>query len=242
MTYPPEFLEFLQRITNKRPKTVIDHILKHGYVTTQELKDLYGYNHPPRAARDVREQGVPLVTFRVEGGDGRKIAAYKFGDPAQIQKDKLGGRKTIPKAFKAALIDHDGKHCAICQEAYDTNLLQVDHRVPYEIGGAETADERVIEGYMLLCGSCNRAKSWSCEHCENWNTILSAETCLTCYWANPDTYTHIAMQSIRRIDIAWTGEEVSEFDTLQRQADQEEETIQNYIKAVLSKHLRHQDD
>src|SRR5574340_1257201 len=98
MTYPPEFLKFLKRITNKRPKTVIDHILKHGYITTQELKDLYGYNHPPRAARDVREQGVPLITFWVEGGDGRKIAAYKFGDPTQVQKDKFGGRKTIPKA------------------------------------------------------------------------------------------------------------------------------------------------
>ena len=27
---------------------------------------------------------------------------------------------------------------------------------------------RISSEYMLLCGSCNRAKSWSCEHCANW--------------------------------------------------------------------------
>ena len=232
--YPPEFLEFLRQIKGKRPKTVIDHILQHGFITTEELKNLYGYNHPPRAARDVREQGVPLITFWVEGSDGRQIAAYKFGDPMQVQKDKLGGRKTVPKRFKDGLIDHDGSRCAICLQAYESNLLQVDHRVPYEVSGAQPAGQRAIEDYMLLCGSCNRAKSWSCEQCENWHTILSAEICRSCYWANPIAYTHIAMQPIRRIDVVWTGEEVPEFDRLKQQAEQHNTTIQDYIKAVLA--------
>ena len=46
--YPPEFLKLLKSVEAKRPKTVIDHILKHGQITTEELKDTYGYNHPPR--------------------------------------------------------------------------------------------------------------------------------------------------------------------------------------------------
>ena len=83
--YPKEFLDLLESVTAKRPRTVIQHILKHGFITSQELKDLYGYNHPPRAVRDVREYGIPLVTYRVMGSDGRKIAAYKFGDPEDIQ-------------------------------------------------------------------------------------------------------------------------------------------------------------
>ena len=61
--YPKEFIKLLQSVKAKRPKTVIDHILKHGQITTEELKDTYGYNHPPRAARDVREQGIPLKTL-----------------------------------------------------------------------------------------------------------------------------------------------------------------------------------
>ena len=90
--YPKEFIELLQSVKGKRPKTVIDHILKYGQITTEELKDTYGYNHPPRAVRDVRERGIPLKTFRTTGSDGRKIAAYKFGDPSEVRAAQLSGR------------------------------------------------------------------------------------------------------------------------------------------------------
>ena len=45
--YPKEFLDMLKSVTAKRPRTVIQHILQHGYITSQELKELYGYEHPP---------------------------------------------------------------------------------------------------------------------------------------------------------------------------------------------------
>ena len=38
--YPKEFLEYVQSITNKRAKIVIDHILAHGFITTEDLKRL----------------------------------------------------------------------------------------------------------------------------------------------------------------------------------------------------------
>ena len=50
-------------MTAKRPRTVIGHILQHGFITSEELHSIYGYDHPPRAARDVREYGIPLETF-----------------------------------------------------------------------------------------------------------------------------------------------------------------------------------
>jgi len=50
--YPKEFLEHIKSITNKRANIVIDHIMKHGFITTEDLENTYGYNHPPRAARD----------------------------------------------------------------------------------------------------------------------------------------------------------------------------------------------
>jgi len=92
---PIEFIELCHSVTAKRPKTVIDHILKHGFITTQELKEKYGYNHPPRAARDVREHGIPLETFRVTGSDGREIAAYRFGDVSNQRFKKLSGRNAL---------------------------------------------------------------------------------------------------------------------------------------------------
>ena len=41
---PKEFLRLLEAVTAKRAKTVIDHILKHGFITTEELSAVYGYD------------------------------------------------------------------------------------------------------------------------------------------------------------------------------------------------------
>lgn len=100
---PPDLLQKLNTVTNKRARIVIEHILAHGFVTTEELADLYGYKHPPRAARDVREQGIPLETIRVKSSTGRTIAAYQFGDLSKVRAGKLSGRRTFPKQLKEEL-------------------------------------------------------------------------------------------------------------------------------------------
>lgn len=81
MDITPEFREKLLSVTAKRPTTIIKHILEHGSITSEEIKSLYGYNHPPRVVRDVRAQGIPIETFRIKDSEGRNIAAYRFGDP-----------------------------------------------------------------------------------------------------------------------------------------------------------------
>jgi hypothetical protein len=43
---PKSFIALIEKITNKRARIVIDHILKHGIITTEELEKDYGYNHP----------------------------------------------------------------------------------------------------------------------------------------------------------------------------------------------------
>lgn len=145
-----EFLERLSAVTDKRPKTVIEHILKHGFVTTEELRDKHGYNHPPRAAKDVRDQGIPLETFRVRGSDGRKIAAYRFGDLSRVHRGFLGGRRTFPKAFKLALAGSSGPRCGICLQPFEERYLQIDHRIPYEVAGDIEFEERDVSSYMLV--------------------------------------------------------------------------------------------
>jgi len=129
--FPSEFIQLLKSVKAKRPRTVIDHILKHGQITTEELKDLYGYNHPPRAIRDVREQGIPIKMFRVSGSDGRKIAAYNFGDPSEVRATQLSGRTAFSAKLKSALIDKYGSRCNIYLEYFPERELQIDHRVPF---------------------------------------------------------------------------------------------------------------
>lgn len=35
--YPREFLDLLESVTAKRPRTVIQHILKNGYITSRRV-------------------------------------------------------------------------------------------------------------------------------------------------------------------------------------------------------------
>ena len=232
--YPEEFLTRLAAIKSKRPKAVIVHILEHEFVTTEELKTIYGYNHPPRAARDVRELGIPLETYEVKDSTGRSIGAYRFGDPSQIRNDRVQGRVAFPKKFKQELIKLQGEKCAICSTPYEERYLQVDHCIPYEVAGEGDAGEiRNPNDYMLLDGSCNRAKSWSCEHCKNLLEDKKPEVCKTCYWASPNDYKHIAMRDIRRLDLEWSGEDVEWYDALHRDAEANGINMPDYIKTIL---------
>ena len=231
----PKILEIANKVVSKRPKTVIDHIKQYGFITNEDLKDTYGYNHPPRAIRDVREHGVPLETFKVADKTGRKIAAYRFGDPAQIVQHKLGGRLTFSKAFKQELLVRDGCRCSICFEKYDDRYLTIDHRVPYEVAGDSASVERSLSAFMLVCGTCQRKKSWSCEQCANWISAKILELCQGCYWASPEKYTHLAGKRVRRAEIIWSEDEVDVFDTLLKAAEKSGLSIQEEIKRLVKK-------
>jgi len=232
--YPKEFLDRLRAVRKLRPRRVIEHILEHGFITTEQLRTIYGYDHPPRAARDVREEGVPLETFRVTSTQGRSIGAYRFVDPSTVRTDRIGGRRTFSSAFKNELLRVSGSRCFVCYQRYEGRYLQVDHRVPYEVSGEPL--RRLPIAYMLLCGSCNRAKSWSCEHCPNWTEEKSPDICTSCYWGSPESYRHVALRAIRRIDIVWAEDEVERYERLKKRAEELSRTVPDYVKAGLDVH------
>ena len=157
---PKEFLTLIESITNKRARIVIDHIIKHGFITTEDLEKEYGYNHPPRAARDVREAGIPLETYRTKSNDGqRNIAAYKFGDFKNVRQERIKGRINWPKNFKNDLVEKYGARCLISGAELEPRALQIDHRIPYQITGDDASKKKLdVEDFMLLSSTSNRAK------------------------------------------------------------------------------------
>jgi hypothetical protein len=225
----PKLKARIAAVTAKRARTFLDHVLKHGKVTTDELKRVYGYSHPPRAARDVREEGIPLLTTSEPGPDGRAMAVYTIDESVQFYSTKAG-RRAFPKSLKDALLARDGERCALCGGRFPPGALQVDHRIPYEVGG----DADTIDGadFMLVCGSCNRAKSWSCEHCPNWTAKVLA-TCGSCLWASPLAYAHVATDNKRRLDVVWEGDEVGDYDELAKRGD-----VRAAVKELVRRTLR----
>lgn len=235
MKLSKEDLRKLNSITGKRPSTVIQHIIKHGFITTEELTRDYGYEHAPRAARDVRERGVNLETYSIKSSDGRNIAAYRFGNPVFVDNkiSKVAGRTALSQALKSSLVDKYGAVCFVYLQPMEERLLQIDHRIPYEIGGEQEGD---IDCYMLLSPSANRAKSWTCEHCPNW-TKKDVEFCRSCFWAYPENYTHIAGKEERQIIITFTDNEIEDYNRLINLVGQEqaEKTIKNLISNFIKK-------
>ncbi len=126
------------------------------------------------------------------------------------------------------MVDKYGAVCFIYLQRMDESQLQVDHRVPYEIGGEQ--DTNNIDCFMLLSPSANRAKTWTCEHCPNWGT-KNVEFCVKCFWAQPEDYTHIAGKEQRHIIIPFTGDEIEDYNNLISMVGSEkaEETIKEMI-------------
>ena len=211
---PPKALEYLESITAKRAKTVIRHILDHGSITTKELADQYGYKHAPRAVRDVRELGIPIVTERVNI-DGQSIARYRFGDFSEMGSlSKSKGRQRISDALKSKLIERYGAFDYIYLVSADVGELQVDHRIPYEIAGECDIDD--INQYMLLTASSNRLKSHACENCSNW-LERDVEKCKRCFWAFPEDYDHVACREERILILELTtGAAIEKWDAMRQ--------------------------
>lgn len=230
---PEDFIEKLNSVKNKRARFVIDRILQHSYCSTEDIKDA-GYEHAPRAARDVRELGIPLDTFRVKDREGKSIAAYKFGDWEEYKKQNLlsktSGRTQLSNKLKGKLISKFGSKCFLYNEEYPEQLLQVDHRIPFEIAGEQ--DDSDIGNFMLLSPSGNRAKSWACENCINWAS-KDISLCATCYYAYPENYTHIAGTQERKIDIIFKDNDVILYDYLKQKATKKDLSLQEMFKSLI---------
>lgn len=222
---PEALFERINSITNKRARVVLDAIVEKGSISTAELQAA-GYDHPPRAARDVVELGIALKRVTVKRPDGQRIASYVF-DERELDPTKTG-RVVLAKKEREAIIERNGSKCGFCGSK---NNLQVDHKIPYEVAGESQRYEG--DPYQLLDGSCNRKKSWDCEHCENWTKVKNIKTCQTCYWANPDEYAHVAMRPERRLDIVWVGDEIKAFESLKSAAQRAGRSIADEIKTMI---------
>ena len=102
MELPEDFEKVLSSVKNKRATFLIDTIKEKGFCSTEDLKNA-GYEHAPRAARDVRELGIPLETSRVKDSKGKWIGEYRFGDWEKAKKRKPVSKNVRKKAAYAKI-------------------------------------------------------------------------------------------------------------------------------------------
>jgi 5-methylcytosine-specific restriction endonuclease McrA len=222
---------------SKRAEAALQILLERGMVTTAELNQL-GYDHPPRAIGDLKDAGVTIAKTMVTV-EGRRMAQYTL-------VDTVGGsesiRRQLPKKFREQVFSGHSYRCAVCGGRFTSRELQLDHRIPFRIAG--DPQELAVEDFMPLCGSDNRGKSWTCENCTNW-TAKDPNLCATCYWADPQSYRHIAGVEERRIIIAVRGKGITVVDGIGELAAREGitpgEWVQSRLGYLLDNHT-HEDE
>lgn len=202
-------LDIVEGLTG-RARKVCDYIIENGYITTEVIEQELKYGHGPRAVRDVRESGIPIVTKQSKDSSGKRCARYEFGDPSQIIQGRHQGRTQFPKKFKETLYENQQGKCAITGVELDIRYLQVDHKIPYQIQGDGDTMNLVEDDYMLITGECQRQKSWSCEQCENFKSLLDADICRKCYWASPDNYEHTECRDLYKLYLVYENDEAVE--------------------------------
>jgi len=227
----PQSIEELVQIqldlgnASKRAREVAGLILANGSCTTSDIEAL-GYKHSPRAIGDLRDAGIHVCKSMEsytdpDTGTAKRRARYAIDSIVVGRQSRRQFTKAVADQVKSP------GRCAICG---GPPPLQVDHRVPFEIGG-ESYPHRVEE-LMPLCASCNRAKSWQCENCANW-FARDVLLCETCFWASPEKYDHVALQKIREIRIVLTDEsDIQRFDSL---SPDTKAVIIDYLKQMDSK-------
>lgn len=156
---PKKLLDRISKEKGKRARFVLDAIVKNGKVSMEEITAA-GYAHAARAVADVRDLGYVLKNSVGRDHNGRRMAVYAL-DIEACTGSGTRARQNISKSLKEAVLTNASHRCEICSAEHN---LQADHRVPYRVQeGTGEANE-----FQALCGSCNRSKSWACEHCENW--------------------------------------------------------------------------
>lgn len=153
----------------------------------------------------------------------------------KYRQDASGDGRRFPKICKFDLVALLGSKCTLTGEVLEPRYLQIDHRIPDQVVG-EMASE-AIDAFMLLDASSQRAKSWSCEQCDNFKRIHDPEICRRCFWAYPESYEHVAMKRERRLHIVWQGQEISTYDELESHALAQNEDIHDLVKRILARHL-----
>lgn len=229
--------DFIASTKTGRAVAALKAMLKSGFVTTDDLNAM-GYNHPPRAIADVRDHGIPVVTESTTNPDGKRMARYRLGTAASIRAGQVG-RTSFTKKFRQALIARYGAVDCITGASHAERSLQIDHRIPYRVGGDAGLATNDVEAFMLLDGKSQRAKSWACENCQNFQKSLDAPICKKCFWASPADYDHVAMIEQRRTDIVWQSNDIAIHDALAVEAAAMKVDLPELLRELGRKHLKH---
>jgi len=214
-----------------RGAKLLTALIEKGEMTTKELEES-GYGHPPRVRMDLQDIGIEIGTHyrNPHPQSGNRMGTYYLMSPKPGEITKK--RSPPPKSFKKKLVKNHNHVCAITQYVFPENELQMDHRVPFLVGG--DPDSYELDDWMPLSGSAQMLKKKACDDCEN-SSAKDVKICGTCYWAFPERYNHVATIPQSVATMVFRGDvEVELFQKISDIARKNELTVNEVIKSILN--------
>ena len=206
-------------------------LIEKGEMTTKELEES-GYGHPPRVRMDLQDIGIEIGTHydTPNPQSGNRMGTYYLISPTPGEITKK--RRPPPKSFKKKLVTKHKNLCAITQYVFPENELQMDHRIPFLVGG--DPDSYKLDDWMPLSGSAQMLKKKACDDCEN-SSAKDVKICGTCYWAFPESYTHVATIPQIVATMVFRGDdEVKLFEKISDIAKNNNRSDNEIIKSILN--------
>jgi hypothetical protein len=211
----------IKLLKNRRARVVTEFKVKNSSVNTD----------------DVQDTGLPIVTSETKDENNKDILSYKFAEEGKISFLREQDRKHFSKDFKDHLIEKHGSICCICLIKEESGHLQIGQRIPYGVLDEIQYKKEKEKNYFLLCGSCNRSKSLSCDTCKNYKEIKDPNVCKSCYWASPEKYNHIAMKKEGRIELVFTEELMETYNKIKSASETAKTNICKFVIELLKKSL-----
>lgn len=169
------------------------HILEKGWVTPSMERRHANQGEHVWQAKSELNQVIPVNSR--DRHPGTNEAMYKF-DLDQIRRDGriIKEADITRKLTTKERREIEARHHHACIFCHDTTArLQIEHRIPFLIGGNYGGTRWLA----VACAPCNRRKGFFCkQECPNWETS-DPEVCKRCFWASPDDYDHTATKPQR---------------------------------------------
>jgi hypothetical protein len=202
--YNPAFKAEGRRKLPSRAVALGLKIVSKGGFTCKEMRKTDGEPQHTWAAKDDLNRYIPVDgSEKAEGNSVR----YQFDFDAIRKIGKVLRdaelRDLLSERDRASIIKYHKSACAFC--AHVGTKLQVDHPVPFRLGGNIKSKDPT--GYLVVCAPCNRRKDKSCVDCPNMNGVRDPTTCSRCYWASPNDYDHIETKPYKQVLVMFTTDE-----------------------------------
>ena len=157
----PSILEKFEKSENDNVKVFIKHIIDNGKILSHTLSNEYGVKQAYKVAKEAKNEGFPLISYKVKSEDGRYIQAYKFPEKDESnnikngyiwKNEKIGSIKTFIETIESLNLDKPSKYAYFFRGHADYKKFKLEPSIYREKRWIEN-ENKMFREVIIKCPS-----------------------------------------------------------------------------------------